>query len=270
MPALGGLRRFDVKNSQGNPKTQATLGFSMLYRNPGDPEGVMRTELGGLNHGVFQGLPGHPNFLKKKPQIYHFMNRREIITDAVDATDYEWKESSNGTGTPLAIVANGGGAKIITGASSGNYYYYFHPVSAYNGYKPLWFTCTFNIDVVDYTHIFVGICKVLASGDLFENRVDALGFIKSANETSLDNENRIAGAATGGGIVEMSDGVDVTVGMRYGVDRFTAAYYSNDVQILEPAYNISAEYMALCFGVKTTENVAKTMTIKQLALIVER
>jgi hypothetical protein len=275
-----GIRKQALQQER-SPSATRIKAYAALYRNPSDPPGVHRHELGGINEGLFDNalVTPAPGLVNTKWQIYQFSTYPEIITDQVDAANYMWLEGSNGSGTPLALdpTVLGGAAKIVTGASNGNYYYYqaYQKLAMCQQGKDFWFEITLVPTGMDTSDFFAGVCATLASGNLFANRVNSIGFFNYYAGLAVGFEVRVGGVATqaqvsvGNSAIYFSDGTEIALGFRYYSGGQQVAYYVNHQYAGRIRADGPAVMTPTSFGMKTNASAARTLVVKHIVLGVE-
>ncbi len=270
----GGIIRREALRQENSPHGIRIKAFNALYRNPGEPGGMHRHWAGDTDI-LWDNVPTAPTrgLTKSKWQFYDFAHWPEVVTDAVDAAKYEWKESKSGTPTPLALKTDvvGGAATLITGANAGDYCYYqaFQKLARGRQQKDFWFKAIVQISDVDRSQFYVGLCEDIASGDIFENRVNAVGFVKYDNEADITFEVRVGGAAQQAGEKSFVNATTVCLGLRYYSAPGHMLHYVNGANIGRIRVAAPDAMLPISFGLKNNASGAKRLTIKQLILAVE-
>lgn len=231
-----------------------------------DPRGTIRHR--GQNRLTDQfhflpNLPGEP--IQALRNTWDFQN-----ADDVDTTNV-WDETNSGAGTGLTVQDERGSfAKVTNGGSNNNYYFYEskYELGKLQASKGLWFRSHFQIGDVDQADMFIGLCKRLGSGNLFDNRVDSIGFYLEDGSAQIKIEARKGGTATQTNTgISISDGAEVTVGFRvvgtgvieFLVDESAAGVINTNLP--------DDEEMSFSFGVRNGQASPNTMSIGRTALV---
>jgi len=262
-----------VKARRRSASLKGTLASAGLYELGTDEPGELRFNAGGRERNVFDLLMNKPAISPKSRIVYiPFDNDYAVNTTSV------WDESNSGSGTGLTIQdAIGNKAKFTNGGSDNNYYYYeykYEKGKLQSG-KDLWFYTSIEIADADEADMFVGLCADLASGNLFDNRVDAVGI------TLADGDATLNGVCTKNGTgspstmsVDVSDGTEIYVGFHsYGVTHvdFFAGVVGSDAHRLRITSNLpDDEELAPAFGLRNGTGSANAMTISDIWLLMDR
>ena len=287
---MGGIRKKAVTEERSAYATKIKA-YAALYRNPSDPVGEHRHELGGINEGLFDNLPAAPapGLVNVKWQIFQFSGYPEIITDAVDATNHMWVEENVNDGAPLALdtTVPGGAAKMVTDTGTNDHYYYqaYQKLAKGQQGKDFWWEITLVPTGIGATlsGLFVGVCATVAMpDDIFGDRVDSIGFFNYYDGEDVGFEVRVGGVAQqasvsilrtaqlpGGQGVDFEDDVEIKLGFRYYSAGQQCAYYANDEYAGRIRVDAAAVMMPTTFGMITKEDAEKTLLIKHIVLGVE-
>jgi hypothetical protein len=185
-------------------------------------------------------------------------------------TTNTWSEAAGGSGTGLAVQdGRGGVAKFTNGASDDNYYSYFskYEVAKLASGKDLWFWTTITIADVSEADLFVGLCAKLGSGNLFDNRVDAVGFYMTDGDATLFCECNKDGTPTQTtSAVDLSDGVEKFVGIHVKSNTKVQFYVGDAGNKPQLVTSMSTnlpddEEMTVAFGLRNGTGSANNMTI---------
>lgn len=238
-------------------------------------KGLLRHFAGGSHESVWDYAPSDPPvpLIRARTFIWNFASPADLVTDAVSATEYVWAETALGSGTPLAAVdVAGGGAKFINGARDDDYYFYESGAeigilaSAYD----LWFSGVIQISDATQSELFFGLCARLASGNLFDNRVNCVGFKKDDGDTNIDLETSLASSAT-----------NVNAAGTITADTPSLLQFHYKSSVPEVIFFIDGDYagriedtlptteMCVSFGLRNGEAVAKNMTVQTITLMLE-
>lgn len=234
--------------------SQQLLNSLGLYHYSGDHEHMVRIDtkntLKAWWHDVIQ-RPGSP--LEKPPLRWYFLVSGDVGSSA-------WTIASSGSGTPLALIdKRGGWAQSINGSGDNNYYSYFSlsEVAAPVDGSKIWFNTEIELGDVDQMDYFMGLCAKLGSGNLWDNRVDNIGF------KLTDGSAVLTATVANGGVEETeSTGVTLTDETEYklafvvtGASRVDFYVNSNWVCAITTGLPEDEE-MALAHGVRNGQGVA--------------
>jgi len=252
------------RRSKVSQALAATVG---LYELGSDPAGAMRHNAGGREQSVFDMLLSNPA-VSPLMRVIHlpFLDDQDVNT-----TD-RWDETASGSGTALTIQdAVGNKAKFTNGAGDNEHYYYelkYEKLQLIAG-KDVWFFTSIEIGDVDQADMFVGLCADLASGEIFANRVDCVGFTLADGSGILQAvcTKDGTGAATSTGLT-LADATEYWVGFHSNgtsyVD-FFAGIKGSEAQRVRISTNLpDDEILAPAFGLQNGEAVANNMTISDI------
>jgi len=231
-----------------------------------DPRGTIRHR----ETNVFSG-PAHfqPN-MPSEP-ILGLVNTW-MFQDALDVdTTNVWNETNSGAGTSLTVQDERAGfAKVTNGAGNDNYYFYESKfeLGLLLANKGLWFRSHFQIGDADEADMFIGLCAQLASGNLFDNRVDSIGFFMEDGSAQIKIEASKDGAATQTNTgIGITDGAEVTVGIR-AVGTTSIEFLVNEGAAGVIRTNLPDDTeLSFSFGVRNGQASANTMSIGRTALV---
>ncbi len=248
--------------------------FTNFRRYRRDPKGVLR-HLSGYESGTLFGyIPEKPAYGLKlvKNDVWTFMRNIEVLTDAVDAVRYSWREQTNCAGTPLALCNERTGcARFITQGVSGCYYSYqgqtvFQVVAG----KGIW--SEWEIKVSDPTNItlFLGLSALVTPpGILPDARVNSIGFRKDNGDAYLDAECVAAGVTTEAlAVATLEADTYITLGFQYNARSGIAYFYVNDDFTMR-VEGLPSVLMALSFGMRSYSGTEKSMTVKKIVGSIE-
>lgn len=248
-----------------------------------DPNALLRHHWDGWYDTPWEYTPNIPS-LSPYPNnnIWQFVSPADVDTMLFPV----FSPASVGSGSALAVQdAAGGQAKFTTGATSGNYYYYFanRETGRFRTDKGLWFSTCIEISNVNIADMFVGLCARLASGNLFDNRVDAVGFYMTSGDPTLKIEARKNGTATQAEATECGDASNNmklilhfqafgTSGVNFFIENQGS---QSQIYTMESVGRIlnnlpDDEELAFCFGLRTGGNEAVSFAIETTNLIQDR
>lgn len=251
-----------VKNGRlGRNSTMEEAGF---YANPTEAWGNPR-----INAGDFQQSPYHLMSVNPLYSVFHqfgFFNAYDVNTTNV------WDQTASGSGTALTVQAGRGGfAKFVNGASDNNHYYYQskYQTAALAAGKMTWIVGDFIIKDVDQCDFFFGLCKTIASGDIFANRVDSVGFYMTDESALLrcecSNTSTATQASSGASAVDLTR-VRLAISIEASV---RANFFVNDVHKKTISTNLPTANLAVSFGLQNGEGAANELSIYPIRLGME-
>lgn len=231
-----------------------------------DPRGTIRHR--GKNRTTDQfhfmpNLPGDP--IPALRNTWDFQN-----TSDVDTTN-KWTETNSGVGASLTVQDERGSFAKVTNAGLDNNYYFYESIkemARLQANKGLWFRSHFQIGDVDEADMFIGLSKRLASGNLFDNRVDSIGFYLEDGSAQIKIEASKDSTATQTNTgISITDGAEVTVGFRV-VGTGVVEFLVNESAAGVINTNIpDDEEMTFAFGVRNGQASANTMSIGRTSLV---
>ena len=239
--------------------------------------GAQRVGSGGTTEAIWDYAPSVPAFPigpEVRAFIWAFDSPQDCLTDAVEANAYKFAETNSGSGTALACQdVVGGGAKFTNGAGDNNYYFYESGAEIAQlvaGYD-LWFEIVLQVSDATQSDLFAGLCARLASGNLFDNRVDCVGFRKDDGDTDIDLETDVSGSTATSATAKgtLADAADISLGFHYRGDQERVYFFIDNAYVYSIATTLPTTEMCVSFGLRNGEGVAKTMTVKIIKLIME-
>ena len=268
----------DYTRPRGNPqwlaRVRAACGLQSRIRESGNRQ---RFFAGGTMESVFDyapQLPALPIGPQARGFYWTFAAPKDAVTDAVDANAYDWAESNSGTGTALAVQdVVGGGAKFTNGSGDNNYYFYESGAEIAQlvaGYD-VFFRIVLQVSDATQSDLFAGLCARLASGNLFDNRVDCVGFRKDDGDTDIDLETDVSGSTATSSTAQgtLADDTDISLGFHYRGDQERVYFSIDDEYVNNIATTLPTTEMCVSFGLRNGEAVAKSMTVKSIALLMD-
>lgn len=232
-----------------------------------DTVGFHRVDEGGEDEHPWQYSPAFPALpLWGNALDWAFKKDEDIGTGAFDA-------ANSGAGTGATIQDEVGTVvKFTNGAGDNNYYYYFSvkEQARLRAGKGLWFRTRFKILDVDQVDMFIGLCTRLGAGNLFDNRVDSMGFYLADGSASLAAEARKNSVATTStGLATLTDDSYIEVAFSI-VGTTYLRLYVNKAFIGTISTNLpDDEEMAFCFGARNGQAVANAMSVNRTTLIMD-
>jgi hypothetical protein len=237
-----------------------------LYQKYQDPRGTIRHR--GRNRFTDPShykpdLPGDP--IPALRNEWGFQTIHDVDTTNV------WDESNSGAGTSLTVQDERGSfAKVTNGSGDNNYYFYEskYEVGRLQANKGLWFRSHFQIGDVDQADIFIGLCAQLASGDLFDNRVDSIGFYLEDGSAQVKIEASKDSTAT-----QTNTGISITDGASVKIEFHVIGtsiieFFIDENRAGEIKTNLpDDEEMSFSFGVRNGQASANTMSIGRTTLV---
>lgn len=253
---------------------QAGLAICGFYELSSDEKGDLRFNAGGRDRNVFDMMPANPAF---SPRARNVIIRFQTAYD-VHAT--VWDQSKQNDGTVLTIQdAIGNKAKFVNDTGDNDYYYYeyvYEKAKLRSG-KDLWFQTSIEIKDVDQGDMFVGLCARLASGNLFDNRVDAIGFVLTDGGATLKavcTKDGTGSAAAGDPSFDLTDETECWLGFHSNgtsyVDFFAGAKGSETHRWRITANLPDDEELAPAFGLRNGTTAANSMTISDIMCLMDR
>lgn len=260
------MRRF---RTEWAPKgDRLSVMVANIFRAPLDPKGLMRHRGKTAMYDLWHYAPVQPSLSNYGlPNIWDFNSDLDVDTRSV------WDEASSGTGIVLAVMDERPGiAKFRNGASDNDYYFYTakYETAKLGSGKGLWFRTCMRIVDVDHADVYIGLSKRLASGNIFDNRVDAIGFYMTNGSTSINCEcikNGVATQKTGKG----TSVDDTFVTLDFHVSEATVVEFFIDnvwvCTISQPLNIPDDEEMAFVFGCRNGQAAYNEMSIKRTILL---
>lgn len=246
---------------------------SGIYNKTAEP-GIFRSNAGGAT-----AHPGnkdiHNPLIAATWHIYEWKSAYDVNTTNV------WTETAVGSGTGLAVQdARGGKAKFTNGATDNDTYSYAakYEICKVSAGKDTSFATTIEVKDVDKADLFVGLAAKLGSGNLFDNRVDSIGFyLVGATGASLYAECNKDGTATQTDTgVDVADATELAIGFRI-VSNVKVIFFAGTT-LLRPTYvttmttNIpDNEELAVHFGLRNYGGVSggNALTLSSIKIFMD-
>jgi len=238
-----------------------------LYQYTDDPFGMLRSNEGDTTKAWWHDAVTKPADPLRRPAHKYFFDR------TVDTTSDRFAETASGSGTVLTLQdRRGGWAKFTNGSGDNEYYFYeaVNEISAMVDGKHIWFDTEIEITNVDQCDLFVGLCATLGSGNLFDNRVDCIGFTLADGSGALQyvatQDSVGAAAATGETLADLT-----SVRLSFVVTGLTRVdFYVNDNYVANLTANLpDDEEMGFAFGLRNGEAVANAMSITTSTVLLD-
>jgi hypothetical protein len=220
-----------------------------------------------------------PSIDQVRHHYFDFKDPHAHVTDAVDAVSYVWAETNSGAGTPLvAIDIAGGGARVTNGGGDNNFYFYESAQELVQiiANRDFWYEFEFQTNEATQNDLFVGVCERLGAGNLFDNRVNAIGFKKDDGDTNIDFITCVAGVETVTAAVDtLVADTDFRLGFRYDSDPGVIRIYTGQgtdeaVQVGVITTGFPTPLMCVSFGIRNGEAAAKTFTARHARVVIEK
>jgi hypothetical protein len=129
------------------------------------------------------------------------------------------------------------------------------------------------VKTVAKADIYFGLCAKILSGNLFDNRVNGIGFYTLADTDGnglLRIESMKATVATQASAgVSMADGVKVKLGL-VAVGLYKVCFYVDDIYRGIITTNIPTVDLNVCFGCRNGEGAANEFSINTINVAMER
>jgi hypothetical protein len=189
----------------------------------------------------------------------------------VDTTN-KWSVKQSGSGTGLTIQDERGGlAKFINGPADDDYYSYFslYEFAKLSSGKGLWISTGIRIKDVDEADWFYGLClRVVAGANIFDNRIDSLGFYGTDGSANINIECRKDYVSTQTtGISTLTDSTFVMMDI-YVEGTARVFFYINGRYQANILTNIpDDEQLCIAFGCRNGKREANEFSIYQIKLI---
>lgn len=253
---------------------RADIAKAGFYSTGADEDGDLRFNVGGRQFSVFDLMPSNPA-LSPRARIVHVPF--QIATDVGSGV---WDESNQNDGTVLTVQdAVGNKAKFTNDTGDNDYYYYeyvYEKAQLIAG-KDVWYYTSIEIGDVDEADMFVGLCADLASGDLFDNRVDCVGLTLvdgSAVLNTICTKGGTGAAVASSKTLTLSDNTEYFIGFHSNgtsyVDFFAGVPGSEAHQGRIRTNLPDDQIMAPAFGLRNGTNAANTFTISDMWIIMDR
>jgi len=238
-----------------------------LYQYENDPFGMLRSDESDTTNAWWHNAVQRPADPLRRPAHKYYFDR------TVDVTSDRFAQSASGSGTVLTLQdRRGGWAKFTNGAGDDEYYFYeaVNEIAAMVDGQSIWFDTEIEITDVDEADLFIGLCATLGSGDLFDNRVDCVGFTLADGSGALQyvatQDSTGAPAATGETLVDLT-----AVKLSFVVTGLTRVdFYVNDKYVANLTTNLpDDEEMGLAFGLRNGTGVANAMSISTTTVLLD-
>lgn len=261
-----------TKARRRSPALKSLLAGGGFYELNTDEKGDLRFNAGGRDRSVLDLLPTNPA-ISPRVRVVHIP-----FQTAYDVHSTIWDESNLNDGTVLTIQdAIGNKAKFTNDTGDNDYYYYeyVYEKAQLQAGKDIWFYTSIEIGDVDQADMFVGLCADLASGDLFDNRVDCIGFTLADGDATLNAvcTKDGTGAATTC-TFDLTDATECWLGFHSNgntsVDFFAGAKGSETHRVRISSNLPDDEILAPAFGLRNGQAAANTMTISDIWLMIDR
>ena len=232
-----------------------------------DPTGIIRHRGRSRVTDQMHFAPSQPSLCLYGPSnIWEFKSDLDVDTTNV------FDETNDGAGTSLVVQDElGGFAKVTNNAGDDKYYFYEskYEVADLETDKDLWFRTHIQIGDVSEADMFVGLCARLAAGNLFDTRVDSIGFylvdgsgILQCEASKDSTPTQTATAKT------MTDGTTVALGFHVTKDNRVEFWIDDDkTAVIDIATNMPDDTeMAFSFGIRNGTGSANTMSVGRTIL----
>lgn len=258
------------QSKYGHPKHKATQAAVGLMIETGEDADKFRSTAGTSRDGLFHYMPAaiQAPSLEGVYNPYYFLTPYDVNTTNV------WTETNSGTGTSLTVQDESGGvAKVVNGSANNNYYNY---QAKYEIWKPtlnkdFWFQCPIKIADVSECDLFVGMCAKLGSGNLFDNKVDAIGFHMADGSGSIygvglkDSASELTAA-----LATLADDTWAWLGF-HCVSTARIEFFVNGVWKATLTAEIpDDEELAVSFGIRNGTGSANSLTIGKIDTIQDK
>lgn len=249
------------KGEQMGGATKWALGL-LGFQYTGDAIGK-RVFDGSVRENPFHGQHGLPPL----PALGH-SNLHWLFNKLSDVSVNAFTRTEVGSGTQLVLQDElGGVAKFTNGAADDDYQMYFSIAECLqipNDCHITWRT-KIRIADVDQADMFVGYCETLGSGNLFDDRVDCVGFYLTDGSPIVKGETKATtGSQTSTGItLEDNTWVELLMGIECisGESFKSVNFFVNGLLVKRLITTIPTDAMKLAFGLRNGQAVANSFSI---------
>jgi len=261
------MRNVKSRNNRRSAYVAGLMDDLGLYQYADDPFGMLRSNEKDTTKAWWHNTVTRPADPLRRPAHKYFFNR----TEDVGATRF--KETNSGSGSVLALQDRRGGWSKFTNGSGDNEYYFYeaiNEIAAMVDGKHIWFDTEIEITNVDQADLFVGLCSLLGSGNLFDNRVDCVGFTLADESAALQyvatQDGTGSPAATGETLSDLT-----AVKLSLVVTGLTRVdFYVDDNYVANLTTNLpDDEEMGFAFGLRNGEGVANAMSITTTTVLLD-
>jgi len=261
-------RSTTIGGGSRNPRNEYLAAVAGMYGSTADPKGARRFDGASPRETLFDSVMNNPAVpLLANVNRWEFKNKYDINTTNT------WKETAVGSGTPLVCLdGRGGRAKATNGSGDNNYYFYesIYEIAKLSSGKHLHIRGTIEIADVDQADWFWGLCSRLSSGNLFDNRVDSIGFYGADGSANINAECRKDSTATPATALDtLTDAKEMILGF-HAIGTSEAYMYvktEDNYDSLIITNLPDNEEMCLSFGCRNGQGVANSLTVGQVNLI---
>ena len=271
------MSRFSDWATGGRSKSasvRATNAAAGVYTVGSDEKGDRRFNAGKRSNNVFDLSPSGPALSPRARLV------RPLFQTAYDVHATIWDESAQNAGTPLTIQDSVGNKAKFTNDTGDNDFYYYEYVyekAQLQAGKDVWYYTSIEIADVDEADMFVGLCADLASGNLFDNRVDAIGFVLEDGSAVLKAVCTIDGTgspAAGDPTISLEDNTELWLGFHSKGDEYVEFFAgvkgSEKSRWVVTANLPTDEILAPAFGLRNGTGGANAMTISDITIMIDR
>jgi len=257
----------DRRMGRKSPKVVGIMSDFGLYQYVDEPFGVLRNSEKDTTYAWWHDAITKPADPLRRPAHSYLFGR------AIDVSSDRFSQSNAGSGTVLTVQdRRSGWAKFTNGPANNNYYYYVavNEIAAMAPGKHIWFDTEIEITDVQKADMFVGLCAKLSSGNLFDNRVDCIGFsmVNGGADLQYVASKDGSGNPADTGVVLSSL---TTVRLSFVVTNLTRVdFHVNDRYVANLKANLpNDEEMAVAFGLRNGDPSANAMSITTTTVLLD-
>lgn len=228
---------------------------------------------GGIRHRGRSGLTDPWHYSPNLPAIPvdGLVNVWDFENDHDTDTTNVWDETASGSGTGLTVQdVRAGFAKVINGGADNNHYFYQakYETGLISDGKDMWLRTRFIVGNADEADFFIGLCARLASGTLFANRVDSIGFYTEDGSETINIEASKDGTATQTATSQsLADATEITAEIHVSSDgKIYFKINGEDVGSITTNLPDDTE-LAFSFGIQNGAASANTLQVGRTILL---
>ena len=257
----------DRRMGRKSPKVVNIMSDVGLYQYIDEPFGVLRNSEKDTTYAWWHDSITKPADPLRRPAHSYLFGRD------IDVSSDRFSQGASGSGTVLTVQnRRSGWAKFINGSGDNEYYYYVavNEIAAMAPGKHIWFDTEIEITDVQKADMFVGLCSKLSSGNLFDNRVDCIGFTLANGGADLQyvaSKNGTGGPADTGVVLSSLTSVKLSF---VATNLTRVDFHVNDRYVANLKTNLpNDEAMAVAFGLRNGEASPNAMSITTTTVLLD-